>query len=455
MCFFSSAAASLFLTLPVASGAAEAPRPLPPHQGVKSDLKGTHSTEHFVIRYRLGSRAGAAVDRTAHLAELEYAEILTELGIDGLVDETKPFELYLYDNLTELSGLTGVGGTAGYSAGRESHVPWDNDQTRKHELVHIVVAAMERTGSEPRNMFFAEGLANAVLEFVHGVPVHAVAAYERERGSLPALDVLAGHPDFYAFLAKNPGLNAYDVAASYFLFLLESYPPRKVMDYYHGKPIKEALGVTLEEAEKAWHARLAAFPVRPGLKTLLSQRRGDGGEFAVFEKDAPAVLPADVLGEPDAWKSVLSSMESLDDVGTWDIGEKAITGENPSGGDWSHLELPGQDHGDCVLRLRAKVGKECWGLKIRYGANCEALVLGQGVFIYTEKGGVAFSDRSKLKPGSELDLVLRVRKGHVEVFVDGRLLLEADLPLKPSKIGLGLVGGKATLTGFDVRAIED
>ena len=119
----------------------------------------------------------------------------------------------------ELAEITGVSGTGGFSAGRETHIEWEDDQTRKHEVVHIVVAAMKKTGDEPRNMFFAEGIANAVLEFVHGIPVHSVAAYERKRGSLPDLRTLVEHPDFYAFLDEHPGLNAYDVGGSFFLYL--------------------------------------------------------------------------------------------------------------------------------------------------------------------------------------------------------------------------------------------
>ncbi len=417
----------------------------------QSALSGKLRTEHFVIRYRPGSRAGASVDRTAHLAELEYAEIVAKLELAGRVADDKPFELYLYDDLPELAAITGVRGTGGYSSGRESHVPWDNDQTRKHELVHIVVAAMDRTGKEKRNIFFAEGLANSALGFVHGVPVHAVAAYELQRKTLPKLESLTSHPDFYRFLKENPGLNAYDVGGSYFLYLLESHPPSKVMDYYHGLDIQTALGVSLEEAEAGWHARLTAFPMRPALRTLLSQRRGDGGAFTKRKRFVPQELPADVLGEADSWTSVISAGEPIDEVSTWTIGKDLVTGKNPSGGDWSHVEVPGDAHGDCVIRIRAKAGPECWGLKVRYGPGCEAILLGQGAFIYTPKGGVAHTDSIRLAPGRHIDIALRVRNGHAEMYVQGNLLLEADLKLEPSRIGFGLVGGTATIKGFAFR----
>lgn len=441
MGYFQAAAVCSLLSVPLGIESS-------PSQSVLSE---TQQTEHFMIRYRPGSRAGASVDRTAHLVELEYAEIMAKLELAGRVADKEPFVLYLYDNLPELAAITGVKGTGGYSSGRESHVPWDNDQTRRHELVHIVVAAMKSTGREKRNMFFAEGLANSVLEFVHGVPVHAVAAYELERKTLPKLGALTSHPDFYGFLRENPGLNAYDVGGSYFLYLLESHAPRKVMDYYHGLDIKAALGVSLEEAEAGWHARLDAFPMRPELRTLLSQRRGDGGDFTKRKQAVPQDLPAEVLGEDDSWTSVLLAGKAIDEVGTWTMGEDSFKGKNPSGSNWSHVEVPGEPHGDCVIRLRAKAGPECWGIKLRYGPACEALVLGQGAFIYTPKGGIAHTDSIRLKPGKPVDIALRVQNGHAEMYVQGNLLLEADLALEPSKIGFGLVGGTVTVKSFAVR----
>ncbi len=415
-------------------------------------LTGVQETEHFHVRYRPGSRAGASVDRTAALVELEYAEILEELGIAGKVDESEPFLLFLYDDLEELEEITGVGGTGGFSAGRESHAPWDNDQTRKHEVVHIVVAAMEPTGKEERNMFFAEGIANAVLEFVHGIPVHSVAAYERNRGSLPALRTLVEHPDFYTFLGEHPGLNAYDVAGSFFLYLLETHKPRKVMEYYHGKPIEKALGKSIERIEKGWHARLDAFPIRPALETLLRQRRGDGGEFTKLEPP-PRDLPAEVLGAPEDWRSVLGELVATDEIGEWKLGGDIVTAHNSNGADWSHAEVPDATLGDCVLRLKAKTGGKCWGVKIRYGGGCEAILLGMGAFIYTPAGGIAFTDTLKLKANDEVDLILRVHGGHAEVWVNETFYLEADLALSPSPIGIGLVGGDATFTEFGVREL--
>src|SRR5688572_7594431 len=92
-------------------------------------LKGVEKTEHFTIRFRPGSRAAAAVDRIAVMAEREFATIAKALDL-------KPeggLELHLYDDLAELVAVTRTRGNAGFSAGNTSHVPYDNDQTRFHE----------------------------------------------------------------------------------------------------------------------------------------------------------------------------------------------------------------------------------------------------------------------------------------------------------------------------------
>ncbi len=415
-------------------------------------LKEVEETEHFQIHFRKNSRAGASANRISYLIEPEYARIVTTLGIASKVDESEPFHLYLYDGLDELATITGVEGTGGFSAGRESHVPWDNDQTRLHEVVHIVVAAMKSTGDEERNMFFAEGIANAVLRFVHGVPVHSVAAYERRRGSLPALADLTGHPDFYAFLGENPGLNAYDVAGSFFLFLLDHYAPRRVMDYYHGKPIKKALGKSLATIEENWHAYLDEFPMRPSLVRLLSKRRGDGGGFDhVLSIDER--LGAELLGEPEQWRSLLTELEAVDEVGRWVLGGDEVTATNDSGSDWSIAQATTLPFGDCVLRTKVQASGACWGVKLRYGPAARLMVLGMGSFIYTADGAADSASGYKLG-ATEVDLVLHIARGHVAGYVDGSLILEADIPAGEHPIGIGLVGGAAKFLSLSVRELK-
>ena len=410
-------------------------------------------TEHFEVHYRPGSRAGASVDRTCHMVESDYAEILRILDLAKRVDESEPFHLFLYDSVAELDEVTGTGGSAGFSAGREVHIPWDNDQTRRHELVHIIAAAVKEAGDEPRNMFFAEGIANATLRFVHGIPVHSVAAYELQRGSLPGLKEMLEHPDFYRFLRDNAGLNGYDVAGSFFLYLLEKHSAKRVMDFVKGKPLKKALGASVEKVEKGWHAHLGAFEIRPELLTLLKKRRGDGGEFT--HKLTPEQrLGAELLGEPEEWKSLLEELATVDEVGKWKLDAKSAAVHNESGGDWSIVEAPKKKLGDCVLRAKIEVGEGgCWGAKLRYGLTCRAMLLGQGAFIYGPGGALASTDEVKLPSSGSVDLVLRVSEGKATFYVDGEKVLEAAVGKGPAEPGLGAVGGRVSFTYFSVRTL--
>src|SRR5687767_11388120 len=165
-----------------------------------SPLTKREKTARFEIHFRPGSRAEAAVDRIAALVEGDLDHILKELGLTKFPHTIR---LFLYDDVPELQRITGVP-VDGYSTPLESHVPYDNDQTRVHELVHVVAEKFAESGGEPRNLFFAEGLANAVLRFVHDLPVDAVAAFHEERGELPTLAEVHALADFYAWLEQHP-----------------------------------------------------------------------------------------------------------------------------------------------------------------------------------------------------------------------------------------------------------
>ena len=127
-----------FLLLAAATSAQESP------------LAIAERTEHFVIRCRPGSRAEASVDRVASLVEADLARILRELDLDKF---PHTIELFLYDDERDLQAITGVP-VSGYSVPLASHVPHDNDQTRVHELVHVVAEKFaEREWARLRKAF--------------------------------------------------------------------------------------------------------------------------------------------------------------------------------------------------------------------------------------------------------------------------------------------------------------
>src|SRR5262245_24408607 len=104
-------------------------------QDVTKTLTGVESTEHFEIRFRPGSRAGAEVERIASVAERDLERITTLLAVEN----DGHYRLHLYDDVPELQAITRNDRVGGYSSGSDVHIPYDSDQTRFHELVHVVV----------------------------------------------------------------------------------------------------------------------------------------------------------------------------------------------------------------------------------------------------------------------------------------------------------------------------
>lgn len=427
--------------------------PFPLSQDPDAVLTGVEKTPHFEIRFRPGSRAEASVDRVAALAEEDMARILREVGLEKFPHTIR---LFLYDDVPELQSVTGVG-SGGHSTTLESHVPHDNDQTRLHELVHVVAEKFPEEGPESRNLFSAEGLSNAVLRFVHGVPVDAVAAFYRKRGELPPLSEMLGAPDFYEWLGNHPGFNGYDVAGSFFRFLLDTHGPQKVRRYYKGVSARQAFGAEIPALEKGWHARLDRVRLRPGLEALLLERAG--GRTAGEKNPKEGKLDEAVLGPASEWKSLERAKVAEGDPGRWEeaAGGKptlVVSGEK-SQGDWSIARLGETSLGDAIVRGRAEPLAGCYGVQIQIGPHCQAMVLrGQGTFLYNEVGGVGHDPRTSLGQ-VPVEIVLRRRGGRASIWIDGRLVAEAGIERTPATLAVGSVGGKARFTGLAVREIKE
>lgn len=408
---------------------------------------GTYDTKHFTIRYRPASRAGASVERTGAAAERDLERICAALGLklEGR------YELWLYDDLRELHLLTGTQGNAGFSTGApadlpyRSHVPYDADQTRFHEMVHLVAA--DRVAFKTPSMFFNEGLANALLEHVEGVHVHAIAKWYRTRDKLPPIAKMTGAADFYAFLRAHPGLDTYDIAASWFRFLIDTHGVEKTKKYYGGAPPKAAFGVDEPAIEKAWHAALDAYVIRPEVETLLRQRNG---EDAAFTRVVPAELPDDLLGKPQDWVSLLDAKLRPAVPADWKRTKDGISATWTPGtpGDWSVCELGDELLGDCIVRAKARVSGAA-GLQLRLG-KANQLMLVNGTFVYRDGAPVAHAPWPSMSPSrKEVDLVLVRRGTELLVYVDGAKVLGLDAAAGACLPGLAVVGGAATFT--DVR----
>jgi hypothetical protein len=410
-------------------------------------LTGVEKSEHFTIHFRAGSRSAAAVDRIAVMAERDFARITTQL-------EVKPqggLELFLYDDLGELGTITRTRGNAGFSSGNRSHLPCDDDQTRFHEMVHIIAVRIPKSGPDSRNLFFAEGLANALLEFVHGVHVHAVAAFERKRKSLPPLADMTAAPDFYAWMGQHPGLNAYDIAGSYIRYLIDTHGIEKVKKYYTGTPPGEAFGKEESELEVAWRKHLEAFNLRPEVEVLLTRRRGEEARFAAFKLDPDQRLPAELLGKPGDWKT-LSNAPIQGDKSKWKRTGETVRGSSDTP-DWNICVLGAAKFGNAAVRAKIKPAEGCVGVQLQLGNGCQAMLTNAGAFVWNE--GVAASEPGERITGrKELDLVLERRDKVVTIWIDGVKVVQGKAGDEAGPVGVGVAGGVAAFENVRVRELK-
>lgn len=405
-------------------------------QDTAAVLSGEYATEHFRVRYRPGSRAGASVERTGAAAERDLERICAALDVKN----DAKYSLFVFDDVPELSAVTRTAGNGGFSAGDASYVPYDDDQTRAHELVHVVAKAkLPKTGEEPRSLFFAEGLANAVLEHVHGVHVHAVAKWYAQKGKLPRMTEMLGAPDFYAWVAKHPGFNAYDVAASWMRFLLDAHGIAKVKLYYGGKPAKAAFGADVEALEKAWLAALGRYVLRPEVEALLALRAGEG----------VSGVTAETFAAKSGWSDLVPAGTSR----TWTVKDDVLTGFCDSDR-WSVWEFTHDLVKDCAVTARVKLSG-AGGVQMRLGTGNQAMVLPSGTFVYQDEKGVAMSADVKLpEAGRQFDLSVARRNGIFEVWVDGKKALACAAVAGDARVGVGVVGGPATFELVRVRPLN-
>ncbi len=400
------------------------------------------------LRFRPGSRAAANSERDAAMAERDLERIarLLEWTPEGR------FTLYLYDDAAELALITGVKGVGGYSTGRESHLPFGDDQTRFHEMVHLVAAQLPRSGSEARGMFLAEGLANALLEYVHGVHVHAVAKHYRSRGEIPALSsFLRG--DFYAWLAAHPGFNAYDVAGSFVRHLIDAHGIARVKAYYTGTPADRAFGSGETALERSWQKALDGYALRPEVETLLLQRRGEAARFTVHAADPDLRLPPELLGKPTQWKALSGEPLAPRDKTEWEREGASIRATNPEA-EWHVCDVGTRRYRDCAVRARIRTEGVLGGVQLRLGEGCCALVVANGTFVYRNGSGSAMSAQARVPVTGEIDLVLVRRGGRMEVWVDGFRLVEGEVDAAEAPVGIGVHAGKATFVDLRVRVLR-
>ncbi|HEX5138680.1 MAG TPA: hypothetical protein VFY93_17040 [Planctomycetota bacterium] len=409
---------------------------------------GVLKTATFDARYRPGSRAGAAAERDGAAAERDFKDICGKLAFQPDVR----FTLWLYDDVPELQAITGNRMAGAYSAGRDSHLPFGDDQTRYHEMVHLVAACLPKSGDEARGMFLAEGLANALLEYVHGVHVHAVARFYRTRKELPPLATFLD-ADFYAWLRAHPGFNAYDVAGSFVRHLIDAHGIEAVKRYYTGMSAKEAFGADERALESAWQKAIDAFVLRPEVETLLRQRAGEAAKFDVYALDPDARIPPAILGKPGDWKALAGEKLHPRDEIAWK-GEGEATVASGAGDQWHVCVLGSRKYKDCAVRARIVTEDIRGGIQLQLGGGCCALLVGNGTFVYRNGAGTAMSTARTVTPTGEVDLMLVRRGGRMEVWVDGFRLAEGPVDGEAAPVGIGFHTGAVRFENVRVREFK-
>jgi len=362
------------------------------------------------------------------------------------------FRLFLYDGVPELWAITETTGVGGFSAGDASHIPFDNDQTRFHEMVHIVACRLPKSGDETRGYFHFDGLANALLEFVHGVHVHAVATFYRRQERLPALREMTGE-NFYAWLREHPGFQGYDVAASWMRFLIDTYGMDRFKRYYTGTPAAKAFGSEMSRLEAAWHELLDGYVLRPEVETLLRRRHRQPADFDRFPLTPEERLPEEIVGEPDDWKDLDDAPLRPETAADWSRKGGVLAGKSATP-QWSWCALGKRKYGSCAVRAVIRPHAGSLGVALRLGDKVQALVVGNGIFHYSKAQSVAWNNEEVLGARPKLHLLLLRRGAEMQVWLDGFLVLTSRADKRAVPIGVGVAGGAASFEDIAVRALR-
>jgi hypothetical protein len=411
-----------------------------------ADPKATHTgslrSSRVEVRYRPNSLAAATAESALDAAERD----LDRIGKTLDVKPKGPFTLWLYDDTTELAAITGTNRNGGFTNERDVNIPFGNAQTRLHELVHAVQSEMPKAGDEPRNQFLNEGLANAVVEFVDGVHVHAVAAFYLKRDELPALkDMTTG--DFYAFCYAHPKFRSYDVAGSWMRFLLDRFGAAKVKQYVMGATAKKAFDADVDALEKSWRDFVGKFPVRAETETLLRQGAGEAVGFEPYVKG----LPPELAGKPADWTPLLGKQLKLTELAKWNREDGVLTGTNADP-QWTFCDFGEDEYGDCAVRATIKTTGLC-ALGVRIGDANRALLV-NGTFIYRGDTYVASSQTAQMTPArTDTDFVVVRRGAQLEIWIDGAKALTGPAVVGPARVGVGVALGSAKFTDVRVRKL--
>jgi hypothetical protein len=319
-------------------------------------------------------------------------------------------------------------------------------------MVHIVAYRLPKSGEEARGFFHFDGLANALLEFVSGVHVHAVATFYRRRKQLPTLREMTGE-NFYAWLRKRPGFQGYDVAASWMRFLIDTYGMDRFKRYYTGTPLQEAFGSPPSKLEAAWHKMLDGYTLRPELETLLRRRHKESVDFVRFPLTVEERLPKEILGDPDDWKDLDAAPLRPETAADWSRAGKVLQGKSATP-QWSWCALGKRKHGSCAIQAVIRPRAGTLGVALRVGDKIQALLVQNGVFHYRKDQSLKSSGAEVLGARPKVHFLLVRRGAEMQVWLDGSLALTSRADKRAAPIAVGVAGGAASFEDVSVRDLR-
>ncbi|MCK6481249.1 MAG: hypothetical protein L6R43_14255 [Planctomycetes bacterium] len=387
------------------------------------------------------SEGWAAREGDRALGALRLLEARLDLRWEGTA------HLFLHRDEESFRAATGAPGEwAAFATGTASiHLP--RGAPVVHEMTHLLAHRIPGAAGRDPGGLLREGLAAAMEGEDHGVEVLSWAAVYARLGLLPRLADLR---DRWPSAPPASGPHAYHVAGAFVAWLLEVQGPAKVKEVYAAPDrAEEILGSRWEGLEEAFAARLLERPVGEGDEARV--RRGLG-------------LPADPVPEALARGRALDLLAGAPSGG-WIARRPAAWSPREGGGlrgesaqDWAILETDRRFPPGTALRLRARAGPGA-SLLLRMhrtgeGSDEALLTPGGGLLAFRGGDGGFAATEVRLVPGRWTEILLHSVGGAARLYVDGRLVREAEGAFREAEgaLGVGVRGGALEIA--EAAAVE-
>ncbi|NRA64061.1 MAG: hypothetical protein HRU19_06225 [Pseudobacteriovorax sp.] len=225
------------------------------HAAIKNELNGTIEGDLYRIHYdesRIKEKGRNYLKDIQHQADFHIHDMIPWSSIDHKVD------IYVYNNSSQKKLLFGGGATDLADVVSPSiHIqlePWPHS-TLRHELVHAITSgdAYFGLGFHP-NMALTEGIATALAPNIRDFSENESVSSLIKQNKLPDMNRIFG-PLFWL----ESGRIAYRTAASFLLFLKETYGPEPVLKLYNGKAWGPAFGKSRDDLVTTWKQSFAKW----------------------------------------------------------------------------------------------------------------------------------------------------------------------------------------------------